>query len=379
MRRNPNQPKTHTNLAQNPASSPARPALSSGPKPKPKIQPRPKTPARSNHCAAQLTSSPRRPAWPSRAAHSLSPLTPRAAPRVEASAAQQRPPARPLHPAPDFTSAQHTAAAHFSAPAQHRRSSQPDRPRASIFLRTRPALAPSGHLGPHDSALARTLFARSPDALTPPGRLPRDAYPAPASGPLKPVSSQPVAPAPPNSTPHPSADSAPSSPSTRSARSRHARSSSPTTRAQLSSPLCALSPTDQSGRARPTAPATGPHPPVSQRAFPPLTSDPGPARQRPSLAPRPTHRRPVPTSGSTSQRLAPAQPRLTRTTQRPAQLASARVNALARPTCAAQQTPRPALSALTPLVRRCPDPPVPPASTQAHRPRVAVSRPTRAR
>ena len=76
MKRNPNQPKTHTNPAQNPASSPARPALSSGPKPKPKIQPSPKTPARSNHCAAQLTSSPRRPAWPSHAARSLSPLLP---------------------------------------------------------------------------------------------------------------------------------------------------------------------------------------------------------------------------------------------------------------------------------------------------------------
>ena len=40
MKRNPNQPKTHTNPAQNSASSPARPALSSGPKPQPKIQPR---------------------------------------------------------------------------------------------------------------------------------------------------------------------------------------------------------------------------------------------------------------------------------------------------------------------------------------------------
>jgi len=116
-----------------------------------------------------------------------------------------------------------------------------------------------------------------------------------------------------------------------------------------------------------------------QRALPPLTSDPGPACQRPSLAPRPTHRRPAPTSGSTSQRPAPAQPRLTRTTQCPAQLASARANALAQPTRAAQQTPRPALSALTPLARRRPDPPVPPASAHARRPRAAVSLPTRAR
>ena len=123
-----------------------------------------------------------------------------------------------------------------------------------------------------------------------------------------------------------------------------------------------------------------PHLPLApQRALPPLTSDPGPACQRPSLAPRPTHRRPAPTSGSTSQRPAPAQPRLTRTTQRPAQLASAHANALARPTRAAQQTPRPALSALTALARHHPDPPVPPASAHARRPRAAVPLPTRAR
>jgi hypothetical protein len=77
MKRNPNQPKTHTNPAQNSASSPARPALSSGPKPQPKIQPRaplllsparpvqavrpstPLGPTQLTHPAAQLPHSPR--------------------------------------------------------------------------------------------------------------------------------------------------------------------------------------------------------------------------------------------------------------------------------------------------------------------------------
>ena len=131
MKRNPNQPKTHTNPAQNPASSPARPALSSGPKPKPKIQPSPKTPARSNHCAAQHTSSPRRPAWPSHAARSLSPLLPltswlsQATPRAPISLgppasapARPRVRVRPLHSGPRLSApfpAAHASPSHCSA------------------------------------------------------------------------------------------------------------------------------------------------------------------------------------------------------------------------------------------------------------------------
>jgi hypothetical protein len=88
------------------------------------------------------------------------PCEPLTGPRMSASTAQQRPPAWPLHPAPDFTPAQHPA-------------------------RTRP--------------LPRRLDPTWQVAARPP---------APASGPLKLVSSQPVA---------------PTSPSTRTARSRHAR------------------------------------------------------------------------------------------------------------------------------------------------------------
>ena len=43
-------------------------------------------------------------------------------------------------------------------------------------------------------------------------------------------------------------------------------------RAQLSPPLCVLSPADQNGRARSTAPATGPHPPVSRARVSPQPS-----------------------------------------------------------------------------------------------------------
>ena len=138
MRRNPNQPKTHTNPAQNPASSPARPALSSGPKPKPKIQPRPKTPARSNHCAAQLTSSPRRPAWPSHAARSLSPLLP-----LTSWLSQAMPRAPSLWarlPAPQLARAaqQQPHASATSRSAASRALSVPDRPAPHVGSPFRP-------------------------------------------------------------------------------------------------------------------------------------------------------------------------------------------------------------------------------------------------
>ena len=134
MKRNPNQPKTHTNPAQNPASSPARPALSSGPKPQPKIQPSPKTPARSNHCTAQLTSSPRRPAWPSHAARSLSPLLPltswlsQATPRAPISLGPPASaPARPRGPAATARQ-RHVSLAPSLRSAASRALSVPDRP-----------------------------------------------------------------------------------------------------------------------------------------------------------------------------------------------------------------------------------------------------------
>jgi len=166
MRRNPNQPKTHTNLAQNPASSPARPALSSGPKPKPKIQPSPKTPARSNHCAAQLTSSPRRPAWPSHAARSLSPLLPltswlsQATPRAPISLGPPASaPARPRGPAAtarqrhvSLSCVTRALRPRPTGPTCRRRSSRRPRPRQAHL-----SVAPSDAPAPRPAYLPASL------------------------------------------------------------------------------------------------------------------------------------------------------------------------------------------------------------------------------
>ena len=205
MKRNPNQPKTHTNPAQNPASSPARPALSSGPKPQPKIQPSPKTPARSNHCAAQPTSSPRRPAWPSHAARSLSPLLPltswlsQATPRAPISLGPPASaPARPRGPAAtarqrhvSLSCVTRALRPRPTGPTCRRRSSRRPRPRQA-HLSVAPSDAPAPRPAYLPASLAhapQTSRAHCPSAAD---------SPAPMSGPslpTRPRQSRPKSPA----------------------------------------------------------------------------------------------------------------------------------------------------------------------------------------